>query len=111
MMEIKVPPLRERAEDIPLLIEWFLKKTSELEGGRAKRIRPEAMTLLKNYSYPGNIRELKNIVAGSYYSTAREIIGVDELPPEVHLEDPKRGGDESRMPERLYREIVEAMVL
>lgn len=107
MMEIKVPPLRERAEDIPLLIDWFLKKTSELEGGRAKRFRSEAMTLLKNYSYPGNIRELKNIVAGSYYSTAREIIGVDELPPEVHLEDPKRGGDESRMPERLYREIVE----
>lgn len=107
MMEIKVPPLRERAEDIPLLIEWFLKKTSELEGGRAKRIRPEAMTLLKNYSYPGNIRELKNIVAGSYYSTARESIGVDELPPEVHREDLKCDGDESRMPERLYREIVE----
>ncbi len=106
-MEIRVPPLREHSEDIPLLIEWFLKKTSELESGRFKRFKPEALDLLRKYSYPGNIRELKNIVAGSYYSTVGVSIGPDELPPEVRRDDVEDINSESYAAGRLYNEILE----
>ena len=82
-MEIRVAPLRERTEDVPLLLEWFLDKVGKNEGGRVKTFSREAHALLVHYSYPGNVRELKNIVEGSYYSTPGDIIGVGHLPTEV----------------------------
>jgi transcriptional regulator with PAS, ATPase and Fis domain len=72
-MEIRVPPLRERPEDIPLLLTWFLKKIAEQEEVRSKRFSPEALEKLKKYSYPGNIRELINIVSGCHFSTGNLI--------------------------------------
>ena len=106
-LEIRVPSLRERPEDIPLLVEWFLEREAEQRGGHSKKFTPEALELLKRYSYPGNIRELKNIVSGSYYSTVSRAIGLDSLPPEVRwadMEDIRREPDEAA---RLYREILE----
>ncbi len=106
-MEIRVPSLRERSEDIPLLIEWFLRKTAEAENGRFKQFQPQALKLLNRYFYPGNIRELKNIVVGSYYSTTNASIGTEELPPEVRLEDIADLNLESSTANRLYSEILE----
>jgi Nif-specific regulatory protein len=106
-MEIHVPSLRERSEDIPLLIEWFLGKTAEMENGRSKRFKPEALDLLKKYFYPGNIRELKNIIAGSYYSTKASGIGAEDLPPELRCEDQGEMRSETNMAGRIYREILE----
>ncbi len=82
-MEISVPPLRERMEDVPVLLEWFLDKVGRNEGGRAKSFSQEAHALLINYSYPGNVRELKHIVEGAYYSTPGNIIEITHLPAEV----------------------------
>ncbi len=107
-IEIRVPPLRERPEDIPLLIQWFLEKTAETEGGRFKRFSPEAMELLNGYPYPGNIRELKNAVASSYYSTSGAVIGVKELPVEVRRESPMDGVSAADAAARIYREILES---
>jgi Nif-specific regulatory protein len=106
-MEIHVPSLRERSEDIPLLIEWFLGKTAAAENGRSKQFKPEALDLLKRYFYPGNIRELKNIIAGSYYSTTATNIGPEDLPPEVRYEDAGEIVSESNTAGRIYREILE----
>jgi transcriptional regulator with GAF, ATPase, and Fis domain len=106
-MEIRVPPLRERAEDIPLLLSWFLKKYAEKEGVRSKKFSPEAMQVLKRYSYPGNIRELMNIVSECHYCTGNPVIGLDQLPPEVRGEHVSELGSDQRVAERLYREIVE----
>jgi transcriptional regulator with GAF, ATPase, and Fis domain/serine/threonine protein kinase/tetratricopeptide (TPR) repeat protein len=105
-MEIRVPPLRERSDDIPLLVDWFLEKTAEHEGGKYKRLQPEALERLKSYSYPGNIRELKNIMAGAYYSTKSGTIGPDELPPEVRGEGFDEPG-ESFAAAGIYRDIIE----
>ncbi len=66
-MEIEIPPLRERKEDIPLLVELFLKKLK-------KRIRPSTMKLLVNYSWPGNIRELRNTIERASLLSAGEYI-------------------------------------
>jgi two-component system response regulator HydG len=60
-LELVVPPLRERVEDIPLLVAHFLKKLEE-QGGPGKRLSPEALDLLSRYPFPGNIRELKHAV-------------------------------------------------
>jgi Nif-specific regulatory protein len=82
-MEINVPPLRDRTEDVPLLLEWFLDQTGRNEGCRTKAFSQEAHALLVRYSFPGNVRELKNIVEGSYYSTPGEIIEIGHLPAVV----------------------------
>jgi transcriptional regulator with GAF, ATPase, and Fis domain len=88
-MEIAVPPLRERAGDVPLLLEWVLDRVGRSEGGRIKAFTREAHCLMVNYLYPGNVRELKNFVERAYYSTPAERIDVEHLPAEV------REGDEA----------------
>jgi DNA-binding NtrC family response regulator len=62
VVEIDVPPLRERKSDIPLLVEKFLYKYGVEYKDRLLRISPEALEILKRYHWPGNIRELENIV-------------------------------------------------
>ncbi|MFB3784858.1 MAG: sigma-54-dependent transcriptional regulator [bacterium] len=59
---VEVPPLRDRPEDIPLLVEHFLRLFAEEMGRERPRVSPEAMAALQQYSFPGNVRELKNIV-------------------------------------------------
>ncbi len=59
---IEVPPLNERREDIPLLVEFFSEKITEEQGGNKKEFTPEAIELLKEYNWTGNIRELRNVV-------------------------------------------------
>ncbi|MCF8229216.1 MAG: sigma-54 dependent transcriptional regulator [Bacteroidales bacterium] len=59
---IHIPPLRERREDIPLLIKGFVKDYSEKMGKNIQKVDEQAMKLLKKYDYPGNIRELRNLV-------------------------------------------------
>jgi transcriptional regulator with GAF, ATPase, and Fis domain len=107
-MEIRVPPLRERSEDIAPLSSHFLEKIVRQENGQSKILLPAALELLQKYFYPGNIRELKNIIAVSYYTTVGSNIGPDDLPPEVRREDVREADLESGAAAgRLYREILE----
>jgi two-component system nitrogen regulation response regulator NtrX len=62
VINIKIPPLRERKEDIPILIEHFIRNNCEEHGIPPKEITPRAMNRLQNYSWPGNVRELRNTV-------------------------------------------------
>ena len=62
VIQIKMPPLRDRKEDIPILAAHFLKKYSEELNKNISKISPEALTMLLNYQYPGNVRELQNII-------------------------------------------------
>jgi transcriptional regulator with GAF, ATPase, and Fis domain len=80
--EIRIPPLRERREDIPLLIDWFLSRVSQSNGCR-KSVSPEAYKRLTRYSYPGNVRELKNNIESAYYLSKDTIINVSDLQPEL----------------------------
>jgi len=65
VFNIEVPPLRERKEDIPLLVEHFIHKYNKILNKKVEEISPQAMELLLNYDYPGNIRELENILERS----------------------------------------------
>jgi len=105
-MEIRVPPLRNRSEDIPLLVEWYLEQIAQSESGRSKKLSLDAWELLKNYHYPGNVRELKNIAAQSYYSGRGILIGIEELPSEVRHSDAMEYSAESVAASRLYNRIL-----
>jgi DNA-binding NtrC family response regulator len=76
---IELCPLRERAEDVPLLVTYFLERL----GGPTASISPEAMTALRQYTFPGNVRELQNIVHRSLVSTDGGRIELSDLPREV----------------------------
>ncbi|MCA9658711.1 MAG: sigma 54-interacting transcriptional regulator [Myxococcales bacterium] len=84
---INVPPLRARLCDVPALAAGFLRDT-RVTGGKAVRgIAPAALDRLRRYAWPGNVRELKAALEHAVIHTSRELLGVDDLPPEL-LERP-----------------------
>jgi DNA-binding NtrC family response regulator len=83
VIEIAVPPLRERREDIPVLLDYFLKKYSKSEGKEIKGFSKEALKYLLRYDYPGNVRELSNIVERATVMATKNVIDVSDLPEEV----------------------------
>jgi len=74
VFNIDVPPLRERKEDIPLLVEHFINKYNKILNKRVKKVSAKAMDFLIDYNYPGNIRELENIIERSIIMAKDEII-------------------------------------
>ena len=88
---ILMPPLRERKEDIPLLVDHFLQQAAGVSGHKAKKFSPEAMTQLINYNWPGNIRELQNLVEREVLMNGSAIITTVDLPEEeLVVEKPKK---------------------
>ncbi|MDQ3132362.1 MAG: sigma-54 dependent transcriptional regulator [Acidobacteriota bacterium] len=84
VIEIILPPLRERREDIPLLAKHFAFKTARAQNAPEKTILPEAMTALVNYQWFGNIRELENAVERAFILSGDEI-DAESLPPKIRL--------------------------
>ncbi len=74
VFNIEAPPLRERKEDIPLLVEHFIKKYNRILNRKVKGVSVEAINLLLDYDFPGNIRELENIIERSIIMAKSEII-------------------------------------
>jgi len=83
-MNIEIPPLRERREDIPMLLNHFLKEVAQAEDRPVKGFTPAAMRSLKSYNWPGNVRELRNCVKTMVVLTDSELIDVADLPFEIH---------------------------
>jgi DNA-binding NtrC family response regulator len=88
VVEIDLPPLRERPEDIPLLVEYFLEEFSRYYGKPKPRVHPAVLTALQNYHWPGNVRQLRNVLEGAFVMAAGEIT-LKHLPPEIHSEQSK----------------------
>lgn len=83
VVHIEVPPLRERKEDIPLLVSSFLETFNKEDGRDVEGFTPAAMKALMAYSWPGNIRELRNTVESSVVMSRTKRIDVDGLPPQI----------------------------
>ncbi|WP_455379468.1 sigma-54-dependent transcriptional regulator [Petrachloros mirabilis] len=83
VIEIKLPPLRDRREDIPLLVEAFLRKCGETRGKVVKGVSESALAMLLDYSWPGNVRELENVIERAVTLSRGEKIAPDDLPPSV----------------------------
>ena len=75
VLRIHMPPLRERLDDVPLLVEHFLRLLNAKYARQVRRLTPEATALLQAYAWPGNVRELRNVLERVYVETATEIIG------------------------------------
>lgn len=84
VVNIHVPPLRERKEDIPLLATAFLKEFAEENGKDIEGIDPKARLVLYAYSWPGNIRELRNCIESAVVMAKSNIITLDDLPPTIN---------------------------
>jgi len=80
VIPIAVPPLRRRREDVPPLVDHFVKKYGEREGKKIHGITREAMAILVNHSYPGNVRELENVVERAVAFAEKDALGVADLP-------------------------------
>jgi PAS domain S-box-containing protein len=87
VMEINIPPLRERKEDIPLLIDHFVERLNRYYSRNVIGVSPSTQGLLLKYLWPGNVRELENAVEHAYVLTNGAMIESNTLPPEVRYID------------------------
>jgi transcriptional regulator of acetoin/glycerol metabolism len=80
---IRIPPLRERDIDIDLLVEHFNRRLSQRHAVPLRRLNPEVMAVLRAYSWPGNVREMRNIIENLLLTSREEEVALDELPAEL----------------------------
>jgi DNA-binding NtrC family response regulator len=87
VIPIHIPPLRERTEDLPLLIEVFLDHFSARHKRRRKRLDAEALRLCRRYPWTGNVRQLRNLMERLVITCPKTTIAVEDLPPELQEQD------------------------
>ncbi len=83
VVRIQIPPVRERREDIRLLVNYFLKKFAQAQNQRPKSISPEVIRILEQYHWPGNVRELENVIQRAIVVAKGDAILLNDLPPEI----------------------------
>jgi len=86
VIQISVPPLRGRLDDIPLLVQHFIERFNKAFGRRVVGTSGAAMELLKRYPWPGNVRELRNIIERTVILLNKDIIDVEDLPVELRFQ-------------------------
>jgi len=112
---IEVPALRERTQDIPLLVEYFIDRYARRAGKRISTVDKKTLRLLESYPWPGNIRELQNVIERSIIVCKTENFSVDEswlsksaLPPTPRATE--SGALKVEVEPRSEREIIEAVL-
>jgi two-component system response regulator HydG len=81
---IDIPPLRQRREDIPLLIDMFITQANEKHERKIKSLDKDAARVLLGYNWPGNVRQLRNVIENIVVMAADQKITLDDLPPEIY---------------------------
>lgn len=100
VVEIRVPPLRSRREDVPPLVQRFVEANNASQGTEIEGFTQEAMSLLQSYAWPGNVRELRNVVERSMLFCREDIISAEDLPPSIRFAaDPSVDGCPFVLPE------------
>jgi len=117
VIPIELPPLRDRPEDIPLLVEHFVEKYADSMETDIEGVDAEAKRILMNYSYPGNVRELENVIERSVALETGEMISAEVLPYHMQeesfdqvtrdIEIPDDGLDLEAMVEQLEKRLIE----
>jgi DNA-binding NtrC family response regulator len=117
VITIELPPLRQRREDIPLLVQFFLKRYAEENDRPARRIMPEALRPLMSYSWPGNVRELENVIERAVVLSSGTDITIDLLPDNLlgrgssfTLHDPPADASLFEIVEDVERRIITDML-
>jgi DNA-binding NtrC family response regulator len=110
VVHIELPPLRERKDDIPLLVSFFIHKLNEEKDYHIKGITKDAMQILLNYKWPGNVRELENAVESAMALAAKDIIEAKYLPAFLMLISP-RDTDFFQIPQNLTLDQIEKEII
>jgi len=92
VVRLEVPPLRERSEDIRLLVNYFLKKFAQQQKQSPKSISPDVLAALEQYQWPGNVRELENVIQRALVVAKGEAILLADLPVDIATSQPAMGG-------------------
>lgn len=95
VVSIKIPPLRERREDIPLLFEYMLDRIGQEWNSKVKYVDPEVTQMLKNYDWPGNVRELQNVVERIISINKGDMVKLEHLPDSILKEKEMEAKDEN----------------
>ncbi|MBN1553994.1 MAG: sigma-54-dependent Fis family transcriptional regulator [Phycisphaerae bacterium] len=103
---IDIPPLRRRREDIPMLIDHFIQAGNKAHGTKIKGVSPEARRVLMGYPWPGNVRQLRNVIENMVVLATGDKLTVDDLPAEIHT--PPAGAAEGQFSELAGISIEEA---
>jgi DNA-binding NtrC family response regulator len=103
VVQLELPPLRDRQDDIPVLIRYFIREFVEDHGREFKGLASEAMEILLRYDWPGNVRELRNLVESMVVLSPGSVIRADDIPEEIRTGAgralvPGPGGEEERPP-------------
>jgi DNA-binding NtrC family response regulator len=111
---LRIPPLREREQEIPILAEMFLTEANQAAGGAVKGISTAAMERLRAYAWPGNVRELRNVIERAVMISRDSLIQPEDLPEPIRAgsSDRGRGGGEAAFHisgERSYAEFQEQL--
>jgi transcriptional regulator with PAS, ATPase and Fis domain len=109
VFELALPPLRERMEDIPLLVDHFLQRHSAVRGKRVDGVSPAALKALLAYDYPGNIRELENAIEHAFVLTPGTLIRPEHLPESLSPREPSIPA-EARTLDELERHFIENVI-
>src|SRR5467141_890051 len=106
---IEIPSLRQRQEDLPLLVEYFIDRYARKAGKNIKRVNKKTLELLQSYPWPGNIRELQNVIERSVILCETEIFSIDEswLPKQPSLTEPKNQTELPRRLEEQEKDMIE----
>jgi len=109
VVSMDIPPLRERKEDIPFLVNHFLKKHRDLKGD-VLSIGEDAMEKIRKYTWPGNIRELENVMQSAIIQASGSVITVDDLPQKISKNNVLNGYSDSLFSQlyKLAQDIVDA---
>lgn len=87
VVTLQIPPLRDRREDIPLLVEHFLRRFCERYHLSARRLQPQALEMLVSYNWPGNVRELENVIESAVVLSKKEELSPEDLPEVIRGQD------------------------
>ncbi len=116
VIPIRLPALRERLEDIPLLVEFFISKYRKEMAIGPKKISPDAMRVLESYYWPGNVRELENVIERALALSTNETIAIDDIPEQLlrgtprhpaSVEIPDDGVDLESFLDEIRREMMD----
>ncbi len=86
VVSLSLPSLKDRKEDIPNLVSYFLKRLSPIYSGRSPKIDKDALEALSNYSWPGNVRELENVIESILALCNKDVVTVKDLPKRIKLD-------------------------
>lgn len=111
VVHIYLPELRERREDIPLLIEHFLEKYARENGQEPKRFSNEAMRLLMSYDWPGNVRELQNAIEHALTLSSGPVLTIADLPPHISGAVGRMGASDALGQARTLEEVERRHIL